>query len=170
MECFLKTALDLLAHIAAPCIKAFREGSEKVRGLEARAKIAEKECLKWKKLCLAAEFKNQTQGEKLGTAYAAIAILVITVILCMIFPQMRLLIGLVGLGIVFGSQLLPMTSDLEQYVSQGLRLCARIRQSASRQIRPVLGHLVQFVERIRRRVRDWKWKSVLDSRNFNTAP
>lgn len=94
---------------------------------------AEKECLEWKERCLAAEFRNQTQGEKLATAYAAIAILVVTVILCMTFPQLRLLIGLLGLGVVFGSQVLPMTSRLEQYVSQDLRLGARLMQSASRQ-------------------------------------
>jgi hypothetical protein len=170
MECFLKTVLDVLAHIAAPCIKAFREGGEKVRGLEARAKIAEKECLEWKERCLAAESRNQTQGKKLATAYTVIAVLILTVMLCMIFPQMRLLIGLVGLGVVFGSQLLPMTSNLEQYFSQGLPLSTTLWQSASLQIRPVLSHLVRFAERIRSRIRDWKWESVPASRSFNTAP
>lgn len=161
-------ACNFLSQIVLPCLELFRDIREMIR--RTRAEVWKKECLEWKEKFRTAELKIQTLQEKLATANAAIAVLVVTVILCMIFPQMRLLIGLVGLGVVFGSQLLPMTSSLEQYVSQGLRLSTRLWQSASRQIRPVLGHLVQFVERIRCRVRDWKWKSVPVSRSFNTAP
>jgi hypothetical protein len=164
MQCLIAKLVEVGSQIVVSCIAAFRETSDKVRALSA----SQKECLEWREKYCAAEFRNQAQGKKLATAYAAIA--VVTVILCMIFPQMRLLIGLVGLGVVFGSQLLPMTSNLEQYVSQGLRLSTRLWQSASRQIRPVLGHPVQFVERIRRRVRDLKWKSVPVSSSFNTTP
>jgi hypothetical protein len=166
MQCLIAKLVEVGSQIVVSCIAAFRDTSDKVHALSA----SQKECLEWREKYCAAEFRNQAQGKKLATAYAAIAVFVVTVILCMIFPQMRLLIGLVGLGVVFGSQLLPMTSNLEQYVSQGLRLSTRLWQSASRQIRPVLGHLAQFVERIRRRVRDLKWKSVPVSRSFNTTP
>jgi hypothetical protein len=33
MECFLKIVLQVLSEITAPCVKAFREGGKKVRGL-----------------------------------------------------------------------------------------------------------------------------------------
>jgi hypothetical protein len=120
MQCLIAKLVEVGSQIVVSCIAAFRETSDKVRALSA----SQKECLEWREKYCAAEFRNQAQGKKLATAYAAIA--VVTVILCMIFPQMRLLIGLVGLGVVFGSQLLPMTSNLVQYFSQGLRLSTRL--------------------------------------------
>jgi hypothetical protein len=160
MGCFLKTILDVLAHIAAPCIKAFREGGEKIRGLEVRATIAEKECQEWKERCLATESRLQAEQEKSARLWAVIVVLFATVFFFVVFPSKTVIVGAVGLSFALGGLLLPEANRVAQYASQGLRLSAALWQSASRQIRPVLGHLVQFAEQIRRSVRDWKWKAV----------
>jgi hypothetical protein len=171
MKCAILAALvEVVPQFVSSCVKALFENSATARRLRACAESWQKQCSEWKEKFRIAELEIQTLRGKLATAYAGIAVLIITVILCMIFPQMRLLIGSVGLAVVFGSQVLPMTSSLKKYVSQGLHLSTRLWQSASREISLVLGHLVQVVERIHRRIRDWRWKSVPVSRNFNTAP
>lgn len=153
MECFLKVVLHVLSEIAAPCIKAFREGGKKVRGLEARAEATKKECLEWKERYLAAESRIQTLVQKLATAYAAIGVLAGTVMLGMIFPQARVLIGLVGLSIVFGGQLLPMANKLGSYAS-------KVSQYANNIIRQIPQTLHRCITQLRSRMPDWKWKSV----------
>jgi hypothetical protein len=169
MKCLIASVLEMLSHIAAPCIMAFREGSEKMRALRSRAETAEKECLDWKEKYHAAEFRIQKLGEKLATAYAAIGILVIIVILCMIFPQTRVPIGLVGLSIVFGSQLLPMANKLGPYATNFFQHASRVSEYANDNIRQILPALDRLIKQSRNRMREWRWRSVPISRSFGTS-
>src|SRR5258708_25242918 len=61
-----------------------RETPEMAR-LRSSAAASEKKCSELEEKYHAAEFEKQAQGKKLATAYAAIAVLVVTVVLCMIF-------------------------------------------------------------------------------------
>lgn len=171
MKCSILAALaEIVPQFASSFVKALLENSAAARRLRAYAESWQKECSEWKEKFRIAELEIQTLQGKLTTANAAIAVLIVTVILCMIFPQTRFFIGPVGLAVVCGSQLLPRANRLVEYVSEGLRLGTKLGQSAIRETSLVLGHLVQFPERILRRIRDWKWKSVPVSRSFNAAP
>jgi hypothetical protein len=166
MECFLKTVLDVLAHIAAPCIKAFREGGEKVRGLEARAKIAEKECLEWRERCLAAESRLQAEQDKSARLCAVIVILFSTVLFCVVFLNRTVLVGAVGLSFALGGLLLPEANRVAQYAKQRLRRTAGLWQSASQKMRV---EVLRCAQQMRSRLRDWKWKAAPVSGSFSTT-
>jgi hypothetical protein len=148
----------------------FSRNRDELERLRNANTASEKKCIEREEKYRAAEVKSQAQCEKLATAQAAIAVSVVTVILLMIFPQTRFLIGAVGLSFALGGLLLPEANRLGRYVGEGLRLSASLCQFTSREISSVLGHIVQFVERIYRRIRDWRSKSVPVSRSFNTAP
>jgi hypothetical protein len=154
MKCAILAALvEVVPQFVSSCINKLFDNRVTAHRLRACAESWQKQCSEWNEKFRIAELEIQTLRGKLATAYAGIAVLIITVI-----------------AVVFGSQVLPMTSSLKKYVSQGLHLSTRLWQSASREISLVLGHLVQVVERIHRRIRDWRWKSVPVSRSFNTAP
>jgi hypothetical protein len=69
-------------------------------------------------------------------------------------------LDLVVLGVVFGNPMLRLLENLSSYVS--------------RRIPQAIAFLIQLIERlikqIRSGMRDRRWKSVLTSRSFNTAP
>jgi hypothetical protein len=67
---FPKDCAEALSQIAAACIRAFREGGEKVGGLQSRAKTAKKECLKWKEKCRAGESQNRILRTTIALAAA----------------------------------------------------------------------------------------------------
>lgn len=169
MECVLKI-LYLLAEIAAPCVKAFREGSKKVRDLEARVETAERKWSELEEKDRVSQSEIRSLRQELATERAGKHLVALAMVFLMFFYRVSpLLVGLM-LGVLYSRLLLCLSGNLEQYVSQGLRLSASLWQSASREIRSVLGHLVRVVERIHRRIHDWKWKSVRASQSFKTAP
>ena len=162
MDCFLAKLVEVVSHIVAPCITAFREGSKKVRALEARVETAEQKSLELERKNRGAEIRIQTLLKELAGAQAAIGVLAVTVILCMIFPQTRVLIGLVGLSFVCGSQLLPTTSSLGEYASKLFQQASKV----ARQIPPALDRLIV---QVRSGMREWRWKSVPVNRTFGTS-
>jgi hypothetical protein len=169
MECVLKI-LHLLAEIAAPCVKAFREGSEKARNLEARVEIAERKWSELEQKDRVSQSEIRSLREELATERAGKHLAAAVLVFLMFFYRVSpLLVGLT-LGVLYSSLLLRLSGNLEEYVSQGLRLSARAWQSASREMSLVLGHLMDLVERIRRRTREWKLKSVPASQSYKTAP
>jgi hypothetical protein len=162
MECFLKIVLQVLSEIAAPCVKAFREGSKKVRELESSVKTVKKECLEWKEKYRAGEIRIQSLLKELATARWVIAVLVAALLWSMIFPGTRVLAGVLGIGVVLGSQLLPMANRLAQYASNLLKHASKVAQ----QIPPALN---RCIAQVRSWMPDWRWKSVPISRNFRTS-
>jgi hypothetical protein len=161
MGCLLAKVVEVVSHIVAPCIAAFREGSKKVRALEARVETAEQKSLELEEKNRAAEIRIQVLLKELATAQAAIGVLAVTVMLSMIFPQTRVLIGLVGLSFVCGSQLLPTASNLGQYASKLLQQASKL----ARQIPPALDRLIV---QVRSGMREWRWKSVLVRRTLGS--
>jgi hypothetical protein len=174
MECGIVTTFGKLfvSEVLMPCVRLLWGTREAVRDLRARVETLTKQCLEW-------EWKYEASRKELGEvkvfATAGLVPYMIyhpsgmpfffaLVMLCMIHRS-----TLVDLAIVFGSQLLPITSSFKKYVTQRLRLSNKVRQSASRETRLVLGHLVQFVERIHRRIRNWQWKPINISRSFGTT-
>jgi len=155
MECFLKVVLEVLSQIAAPCIRAFREGSEKARNLQARAETAEKRSLELEHKNHVYESQIQTLREKLSTAQAKLCLASAALLWSMIFPRTRVLVGLVVLGIVCSSRV--------------VRLAENVRLYGSQHIPQAIAYLVERVERIRSRMLDWRWKSAPVSRMFRTT-
>jgi hypothetical protein len=153
MDCLLAKVIEVGSHIVAPCITAFREGSKKVLALEARVETAEQKSLELERKNRTAEIRIQILLKELATAQAAIGVLAVTVILCMVFPQTRVLIGLVGLSFICGSQLLPTTGSLGQYASKLFLQASKV----ARQISPTLDRLIV---QVRSGMREWEWKSV----------
>jgi hypothetical protein len=149
MECFLKIVLEVLSQIAAPCIKAFREGGEKVRGLQCRAETAEKECLEWKERCLATESQNRILR-------MTIALATFAWVWSIIFPHTLVLVGLFVLGVVCGIDLRPLASSLGQDSSE---VTWQIRAAGDR-----------LVGNIRSRMCDWRRKSVPVFTAFSVRP
>ena len=145
-----------------------KNNAEIERLLNANATLAEK-CSELEEKNRESELKLQAFNEKLVTAHVALAVSVATGIVLVIFPQTRILIGSVGLALVCGIYLRALLTTLRRYVSQVLLLTARFWRSASRQIRPVFGHLVQFVKRTCRSIRNWKWKAAPVSGSFSTS-
>lgn len=131
------------------------------------------QCLEWKRKFHASELANRALRKDRALLTGALLVYMAYHPAGTPFFAGVLVLGmvhrntLVNLAAVLGSQLLPMTSSLKNYVSQVLRRGTRLWQSTSRQIRSALGHLVQFVERIHRRIHEWKSVSV--SKGFNTA-
>lgn len=162
MECFLKIVLQVLSEIAAPCVKAFREGGKKVRGLEASVETAKKECLEWKEKYRAAEIRIQSSLQELATARRVIAVLVAALLCSTIFPGTRVLAGLLGIGVVVGSHLLPVADKLRPYASNLLQQANKI----IRQMAPALSRCIALV---RTRMPDWRWKSVPVFRSFGPS-
>jgi len=80
----------------------------------------------------------------------------------MIFPHAAVAFpsAVIVLGIVYGKQVQSLAENLRLYAHQ--------------HIPQAIAYLVRLFERlikqIRSGMRDWRWKSVLTSRSFNTAP
>ena len=175
MECGIVAFGKLfLSEIVVPWVKSVWGNREAVRELRARVETMTEQCLEWKRKFLASELANRALRKDLAAAISGLALYMIYDPHGVPFWIGLVIIGfvlrdtLVDLAVVLGSQLLPMTSSFKKYVSQGLRLSETLYQSASRDIRLVLGHLVQLVERIHRRIRDWKWKAAPVSGSFST--
>ena len=114
---------------------------------------------------VAAETRLQVEQKKSATQWLAIAVLVATVFLCVVFPNMRLVVGVGGVCFALGGLLLPEAKHLGQYTSKALRLTASLWHSESQKMRVVV---VRRIQQLRGRIRDWKWKSIPVSRIFST--
>ena len=147
MQCLLTIVLDVFSQILAPCIKAFHEGSEKVRCFQARAETAEKRCTEL-------EEKNRAYESQIQTLLARITVLVAALLWTMILPKrVAMPLDLVALGAAFGDQLLRVVENLRVYGSQQIPLAITC--------------LVQLVERARNGISSWK--SVPEVRSFSTS-
>ena len=156
MECVLKI-LHLLAEIAAPCVKAFREGSEMVRGLRASAQAWQKECLEWKQKYDASESEKRGLRKELGRVKT---LMTGALLFYMIYHPggAPFFAALVILPVVHRSVLFHLADSANEYAG-----------NAARQIPPAMRHLV---ERIRQGIRSWnlKWNSISLARIFRTTP
>jgi hypothetical protein len=152
MQC-LTIVLDVFSQILVPCVKAFREGSEKVRGLQGRAVTAEKRCSELEEKNREVESKVQALQEKLAAAHAKMALATLGLLWSMIFARTGVLVGLVVLGVVCGNPL--------------LRLVERLKVSASQQIRHAIAYLGKLIECARNGIRSWK--SVPQARSFSAS-
>jgi hypothetical protein len=170
--CFIGKVLEPLGHVMVSFIAGLREHSQTARAHRA----CERQRDEWKSKYLAEKLKNQIHAQQIVKLWAVIAVLVVTVIPCMIFPQERFLFGCIGLSFVLGGLLLPVAHRLGQYACEVMRHTARGWQFltqkmrvAALQIRDVLS---QRTERIGRDIQSWsmKWKAVLASRIFRPTP
>jgi hypothetical protein len=165
MECVLKI-LHLLAEIAAPCVKAFREGSEKVRDLECRAETAEKKCSELEQKNRASESEIQSLRQQVATERAGKHFVGVVLVLVMFFYHISpFLVGLV-LGILNGSLLLRLSTRVGQWAGNFIRQVPPGLDRLFDQIRQAMPHLV---EQIRSRIRNWKCKPINVSRSFGTT-
>jgi hypothetical protein len=161
MECAIPIATFIklfCSYLLVPCVKIFADNTEIQRQLRADIEILKKERDEWKAKCLA-------ERERLATQWLAIAVLVATVFFCVIFPNMRLVVGVGGVCFALGGLLLPEAKHLGQYTSKALRLTASLWHSESHKMRVVV---LRRIQQLRGRIRDWKWKSIPVSRIFST--
>jgi len=152
--CFLGKVLGPLGHLAVSFIAALGENCKTAQALRA----TERERDEWKTKYLAEQKKSATQ-------WLAIVVLVATVFLCVVFPNLRLVVGVGGVCFALGGLLLPEAKHIGQYTSKALRLTASLWHSESQKMRVVVPRRIQ---QLRGRIRDWKWKSIPVSRIFST--
>jgi hypothetical protein len=106
--------------------------------------------------------ESRIAGEQLATARAGRAYLTLGLVFYMFTHPSgsAFLVGLILLGAAHGNHLRRLVENLGPYVSQ------RIPQAIAYLVRL----LECLIKEIRSGMRDWRWKSVLTSRNFNAAP
>jgi hypothetical protein len=167
MECAIAIAtfIKLISDIFAPCVKMFADNSEAKRQLRVDVETWKKAYQELKSKYVATELRLRAKEEKSATQWGAIVVLVATVFLCVVFPNMRLVVGVGGVCFALGGLLLPEAKHLGQYTSEALRLTASLWHSESQKMRVVV---LRRIQQLRGRIRDWKWKSIPVSRIFST--
>jgi hypothetical protein len=161
----IATFTKLISDIFAPCVKMFADNSEAKRQLRVDVETWKKAYQELKSKYVATELRLRAKEEKSATQWLAIAVLVATVFLCVVFPNMRLVVGVGGVCFALGGLLLPEAKHFAQYTSEALRLTVSLWQSESRKMRAVV---LRCAQQMRSRIRDWKWKSIPVSRIFST--
>ena len=167
MECAIAIAtfIKLISDIFVPCVKMFADNSEAKRQLRVDVETWKKAYQELKAKYVATRLRLRAKEEKSATQRLAIAVLVATVFLCVVFPNMGLVVGVGGVCFALGGLLLPEAKHVGQYTSKALRLTASLWHSESQKMRVVV---LRRIQQLRGRIRDWKWKSIPVSQIFST--
>jgi predicted nucleic acid-binding Zn-ribbon protein len=83
----MSAVLEVVSQIMMSCVAAFRDTSDKVRSLRARAETAEKKSLELEQKNCAYESQIQALREKLATAQAKVALMTAALLWSMISPR-----------------------------------------------------------------------------------
>jgi hypothetical protein len=163
----IATLIKVISDIVVPYVKISADNSQTQSQLRVDVETWKKAYQELNSKYVAIQLKLRAKEEKSDTQSAAIVVLVATVLLCVIFPNMRLVVGVGGVCFALGGLLLPEAKRLGQYSGEALGLAASLWQSESRKMRAVV---LRCAQQMRSRIRDWKWESIPVSRIFRTTP
>src|ERR1700733_12439351 len=104
MECAIAVAtfIKLISDIFAPCVKMFAYKTDAKPQFRVDVETLKKAYQELRSKYVATELRLRAKEEKSAAEWGAIVVLVATVFSCVVFPNMRLVVGVGGVCFALG--------------------------------------------------------------------